>query len=119
MKTQTTIVDSLGSCIGKLYSSILLGRLENFATKNNVIPPQQIGFKKGYRTADHVYVLKTLIDKTLQGKGKLYAAFIDFKKAYDTVNRGKLLKKLQEIGLSGTLFRNIRALYAKTEYQIN
>ena len=109
---------SIGSCIGKLYSSILLGRLENFATKHKIIPAQQIGFKRGFRTADHVYLLKTLIDQTFHKKGKLYAAFIDFKKAYDTVNREKLLKKLQEIGLSGTFLRNIKALYTKTEYQI-
>ena len=109
---------AIGSCIGKLYSSILLGRLEKFATTYKIIPPQQIGFKRGFRTADHVYLLKTLIDKALRSKGKLYAAFIDFKKAYDTVNRAKLLKKLQEIGLSGTFLRNIKALYAKTDYKI-
>ena len=95
-----------------------MGRLKNFAIKHKIIPPHQIGFKRGFRTADHVYLLKTLIEITLRKNGKLYAAFIDFKKAYDTVNREKLLKKLQDIGLSGTLLRSIKALYAKTEYQI-
>ena len=109
---------SIGSCVGKLYSSILLGRLEAFATKHKIIPAQQIGFKRGFRTADHVYLLKTLIDKTFFKKGKLYAAFIDFKKAYDTVDREKLLRKLQEAGVSGIFLRNIKALYTKTEYQI-
>ena len=109
---------AIGSCIAKLYSSILLGRLEKFAIRNKIIPPQQIGFRRGFRTADHVYLLKTLISKTFCEKGKLYAAFIDFKKAYDTVNRAKLLNKLQEIGVSGTFLRNIQALYSKTEYKI-
>jgi hypothetical protein len=36
----------------------------------------------------------------------------------DTVNRAKLLKKLQEIGLSGTFLRNIKALYSRTDYKI-
>ena len=109
---------AIGSCIAKLYSSILLGRLEKFAIKNKIIPPQQIGFRRGFRTADHVYLLKTLIEKIFHKNGKLYAAFIDFKKAYDTVNRAKLLNKLKEIGVSGIFLRNIKALYSKTEYQI-
>ena len=109
---------SIGSCLGKLYSSILLGRLEKFTLKQEIIPPEQIGFKKGFRTADHVYLLKTLVEKTFHKKEKLYAAFIDFKKAYDTVNREKLLKKLRDIGLSGTFLKNIKSLYAKTEYKI-
>ena len=91
---------------------------EKFAIKNKIIPPQQIGFRRGFRTADHVYLLKTLIEKIFHKNGKLYAAFINFKKAYDTVNRAKLLNKLKEIGVSGIFLRNIKALYSKTEYQI-
>jgi hypothetical protein len=39
----------------------------------------QIGFSKGSRTSDHMFVLKTLIDKyTQQGSKHLYTCFVDF-----------------------------------------
>ena len=42
--------------------------------------------------------------------------FIDFKKAYDTVNRELLIKRLQSLGINGVFMRNIVAMYGKTEY---
>ena len=109
---------AIGSCISKLYSSIILGRLETFVTQNKILPPNQIGFRKGCRTSDHIFLLRTLIDKTQKENKKLYAAFIDFKKAFDTVNRTKLLEMLRTLGLSHTLLLNIQALYKTTEYKI-
>ena len=51
-------------------------------------------------------------------KKRLYAAFIDFKKAYDTVNRDLLLQRLKSLGINGIFLRNIAAMYTKTEYSI-
>ena len=55
--------------------------------QNSSIPPNQIGFKKGSRTSDHVLVLKPPIDKYINraGKSYLYVWFIDFSAAFDTV----------------------------------
>ena len=50
--------------------------------------------------------------------GKLYAAFIDFKKAYDTVDRRIMLERLKFLGINGLFLRNIEAMYLKTEYLI-
>ena len=53
-----------------------------------------------------------------KNKKKLYAVFIDFKKAYDTVNRELLFKKLKSLGINGLFMRNIMSLYRTTEYAI-
>ena len=46
---------------------------------------------KGSRTSDHIFLLQTIVEKVVKkDQAKLYAAFIDFKKAYDTVDRNKL-----------------------------
>jgi hypothetical protein len=75
---------------------------------------------KGCRTADHVFLLQTMIEKVVNKNNsqKLFAAFIDFKKAYDTVNRDTLLNRLNDHGINGILFRNIAAMYKKTEYLV-
>ena len=110
---------AIGSAVSKLYSMILLQRLELFISENNILSPNQIGFRKGYRTADHIFVLKTIVNKiTRQKNKKLYVAFIDFKKAYDTINRTTLLERLSSIGIGHKLLMNIRAIYSNTNYAI-
>jgi len=51
-------------------------------------------------------------------KKKLFVAFIDFRKAYDKVNRNLLLYKLQTLGVKGLLYRNIKAIYTSISYII-
>ena len=109
---------AIGSAIAKLYSTILLNRLETFVTENNILSMFQIGFRKLFRTADHIYVLKTIINMKLAKGEKLYAAFIDFRKAYDTVNRKKLMQCLHDIGIGNKFAENIKAIYNKVQYAI-
>ena len=109
---------AIGSAIAKLYSAILLNRLEPFVTDNNILSMFQIGFRKLFRTADHIYVLKTIINMKLAKGEKLYAAFIDFRKAYDTVNRDKLMQCLYDIGVGNKFAANIKAIYQSVQYAI-
>ena len=58
----------------------------NSLTKHNVLSKSQIGFMPKQRTADHIYTLHTLIDKHIhQNKTKMYACFIDFQKAFNSI----------------------------------
>ena len=109
---------AIGSALAKLYSNVLLNRLEIYTTANGIISKNQIGFIKGFRTADHIYLLKTLITKYTRNRGRLYAAFIDFKKAYDTVNRETLLRNLKEYGIGGKMWDNIKSIYRTVQYSI-
>ena len=97
----------------------MLKRLTKFIDTNNLISPNQIGILKNRCTSDHIFLLQTIIEKIVKkGKGKLYVAFIDFKKAYDTVNRNMLLNQLNEMGISGLFLKNIESMYEKTKYSI-
>ena len=110
---------AIGSAFGKLFSIILLNRLMKFIKQKQLISPHQIGFMKGSGTPDHIFLLQTIIEKVVKkGKKRLYAAFIDFKKAYDTVNRDLLIQRLKSLGINGIFLRNIAAMYTKTEYSI-
>ncbi len=76
----------MSSNLGKLFCSIINARLLDFITTHNVLSRSQIGFLPNYRTSDHIYTLHTLIEKHVnQDKGKIYACFIDFKKAFDSI----------------------------------
>ena len=84
--------------------------------ENHIIHDEQIGFTKNKRTADHMFVLKTLVDKhTSKGSKPLYSCFIDFKGAFDTVWHHALLYKLRKIGVSDKFYTLIKSMYSKTE----
>ena len=111
---------AIGSVFAKLFSFILLNRLNRYIEEKEIISANQIGFMKGSRTSDHIFLIKTIVEKVVKKghKKNLFCAFIDFKKAYDTVNRSMLLNRLKELGINGLLYTNIVAMYQKTEYII-
>ena len=82
-----------------------------FIESNNLIKPHQIGFRQGYRTADHVFVLETILNSYFKEGKRVYACFVDFSKAYDTVWRNGLLYKLIKNGLSHKFISLIKSMY--------
>ena len=108
---------ALISCLAKLFNNILNERLTNFLKKNKVISEFQICFSKKARTADHMFVLRHLIDSHVkQNRKQIFAAFIDFEKAFDTVWRDALLYKLLKAGIHGMMFYMIKSMYEETYY---
>ena len=78
----------VSSCLGKLFRSILNQRLlEHIMSLNTLhLHKSQIGFLPHNRTADNVFAPRTLIDKYVHNhKEKMYACFVGFKKAFDSV----------------------------------
>ena len=73
---------------------------------------------KRCRTSDHNFLLRTLIEKSKKEHKKLFVAFIDFKKAYDTIDRSLLFNRLKQVGISGIFYRNIVEMYKNTKYSI-
>ncbi len=99
------------SCFGKLFTSILNERLSSFLESNNILTPAQAGFRKGYSTIDNIFVIDILCDLLKKSKKKLYCAFIDFSKAFDSVWRAGLWFKLIKSWIRGKLFNLIKSLY--------
>lgn len=61
---------SITSCLGKLYNSVILNRLQMYATSKNTPQPYQTGFMKGHSTLNNIFVLKSLINKFMRDKKK-------------------------------------------------
>jgi hypothetical protein len=107
---------AINSCIGKLFNSILNKRLDKYLEKHNIINPCQIGFISKSRTSDHMFVLKTLIDKYNSGKGgKPFACFVDFKKAFDNVIHSGIKYKLFKYNISGQFYKILSDMYSKSQ----
>ena len=48
----------------------------------------------------------------------IFACFVDFSKAFDTVNRNALFYKMQKTGITGKIFELIKSMYSSTFYCI-
>ena len=105
---------SLLSVFAKIFTSILNARLMKWSENAGKLSESQAGFRKNYRTVDNVFVLHGVISKYLSKKGgKLYCIFVDFSKAFDSVNRSKLFVKLNKVGIQGKIFKIIKNMYSE------
>ena len=97
--------------IYKLYCNILNERLQKWEEEEEIIIDAQNGFRAGRSTIDHVLSLTNII-KTRKYKCKsTFTAFIDFRKAYDAINRNLLFKKLCSIGICGHMYNALASFY--------
>jgi len=104
---------AVGSAVGKVFSLVLHARLNGWAEDQGLRATGQAGFREGKCTNNHIFVLKHLIDRC-QGSDRVYACFIDFRKAYDLVRRDLLLQCLADMGLHGSMLSCLVSMYWST-----
>ena len=73
----------------------------DFVTKNNILTPNQFGFQKNKSTEQAVNAIVNNIINSFEIKESAYCIFLDFAKAFDTVNHDILIKKLEHYGIRG------------------
>lgn len=102
----------------KLYSYIINKRLTQWIEDNCIINEAQAGFRKKYSTTDHIFTLFSLVQKQFSNNKKLYVAFIDFKKAFDMVDRNKLWSILRKRGIKGKMYNAIKSMYSVVKARV-
>ena len=74
---------------GKVFGRILARRLLQHVVPH-VMPETQCGVRQGHSTEDLIFVVRQLFEKAKEKNTTLYATFVDFSKAIDSVDRGLL-----------------------------
>ena len=88
------------TCISKIYNRLVAKTLSSYLEDNNLLSEIQGGFR-----TDHIFTLKCILTcRQAEGK-KTHLAFLDFKKAFDTIWRDGLLKAVWDIGIRGRIWR--------------
>ena len=85
----------LTSCAGKLMERMINTRLVWHLEKNNIITPEQAGFRQHHSTEDQVTYIAQKIEDGSQDKQHTLTVWIDMEKAYDRVWKDGLRLKLQ------------------------
>ena len=104
---------TLLSIQGKVLAWILLSRIRQQLLDHQ--RPGQSGFTPKRSTVDRILALRILTERMRDFQRGLLAAYIDFRKAFDSVNRGVLWRILDLRGIPSQLVRLISGLYSSTE----
>ena len=87
----------------------------SYLEEASVLNEEPNGFRKNRSCEDHIFSLYSLA-KNRQEKGeRTYVTFIDFSKAFDSVDRRMLLYNLMNSGVNGKMYFIVKALYQATE----
>jgi hypothetical protein len=112
------------STLYRIYAGILKNRLDDLCEKHGLRAITQCGFRKKTGTISAIFALSHAIHKRCssisQGGSSeaLHVCFVDFKKAFDSVPRRLIWKRLQELGVRGKFLEAIIDLYRDTRFQV-
>ena len=85
---------SLLSHMSKLFTKVIKNRIEKQLDINQ--PREQAGFRSGYSTTDHLQVVIQLVQKANEYELPMCMAFVDYEKAFDSVEHIGIIDALKE-----------------------
>jgi hypothetical protein len=91
----------------KILSIILSERLKPLM--EDFIRPYQAGFRRGMSTTDQIFCIRQIIQKSFEMNTETDHLFIDFKAAYDSIDREQLWTLMAEFGFPKKLIRLLKA----------
>ena len=107
---------SLMAIAAKLYNKMILNRLVPFVEP--LLRKNQNGFRRGRSTLSQILCLRRIIEESKLSNRDLALVFVDFSKAFDSVDRSKMFEILSLYGIPNKIISAIKVLYTDTSSTI-
>ena len=95
----------------KILSKIVTDRISRYATTHNIIRPEQYGFRNKEESISLYISIREMCQRRRMCGDATYLAFLDLKKAFDSVPIYNILTKLYNMGIRGNTLTFITNLY--------
>ena len=102
---------SLMSHVTKLVLRIVINRIRGKTLDE--IAPVQYGFMPDKGTGNAIFVLRRLVERSVEKQRDVYTCFIDYSKAFDAVKHKSLVELLQSLDVNKSETRLLTNLYWK------
>ena len=100
---------SLAPVAAKVFNKLLLNRI--YPHIDPLLRPNQNGFRKGRSTLPQILAIRRIIQECRIGNRSAAIVFVDFSKAFDSINREALFHILGLYGIPDPLVKAIKLLY--------
>lgn len=100
---------SLISNIYKVFAKVILGRIAQHLDETQ--PIEQAGFRKNYSTIDHIHTIKQILEKYNEYHKPIYITFIDYSKAFDSLNHNYIWSTLEKQGVDDSYINIVKNIY--------
>ena len=107
---------SLAPVAAKIFNKLLLNRI--YPHVDPLLRPNQNGFRRGRSTLPQILALRRIIEECKIGKESAAIVFVDFSKAFDSINREALFHILSLYGIPTPLIQAIRLLYDSSKSRV-
>ena len=104
---------------GKILEKIIYSRLYSFLISKGIINENQFGFRKGHSTSNALNYSVEHIESLRAQKQHVLGIFIDLSKAFDTIDHGKLITKLERYGIRGNTLQLIASYLSNRKQYVN
>ena len=95
---------SVLSILSKIFEKAMYNRLIEFLENLKILYEKQFGFRKKHSTYMALMILIDKLIKCIENGEYVVGVFLDFSKAFDTVDHSILLRKLFHYGIRGTAY---------------
>ena len=100
---------TLLSVPGKVFNRILLERMKGRV--DPILRDQQAGFRQDRSCIDQITTLRIIVEQSLEWNSSLYINFVEYEKAFDSIDRETLWKLLRHYGVPTKLVTLIKNSY--------
>jgi len=92
---------SILSTLSKVFEKLMCGKLMSFITLNALLSGKQFGFQRNLSTSEALLEFLNDVYVSLDARKFMLSVFLDFSKAFDTVQHNILIAKLDHLGIRG------------------
>ena len=103
---------ALSSVVAKTLNRMIRNRMT--PAFEEILRPEQNGFRPGRSTSSHILGLRRILEGARAKQLTAILLFVDFRRAFDSLHRGMLMKILDAYGVPERIVDLIDALYQDT-----
>jgi exonuclease III len=104
---------TIEAVLAKLFGIVMQRRAAEYLEQQRLRAPEQSGFRRQRSCTDQLFTLNHILRSSKQNKQRVFATFVDFRKAFDSLPRSLLLARLKQLGFTEQYLQVLQSVFAQ------